>query len=99
MRWNSLKEWEVSEQLAHAPLIDESTFIAVQRVRAARPTKDGEMREYALAGLVVCGECGRRMDAHWVHGRPTTDNPSGNARIINKINRHNFQPNKIEPKT
>ncbi|WP_268241236.1 zinc ribbon domain-containing protein [Lentzea pudingi] len=22
-----------------------------------------------MAGLVVCGLCGRRMDGHWVHGR------------------------------
>lgn len=70
VRWNLVQDWEVSEQLSHAPLVDEATFISVQRVRAARPTKDGEARVYALAGLVVCGECGRRMDAHWVHGRP-----------------------------
>jgi hypothetical protein len=60
----------VSEHLAHAALVDEAMFIAVQRIRAGRPTKDGDTREYALAGLVVCGVCGRRMDAHWVHGRP-----------------------------
>ncbi|GAB3681673.1 hypothetical protein GCM10027597_27620 [Saccharopolyspora tripterygii] len=66
---NSVNDWEVSERLAHTPLVDEATFIAVQRVRAARPTQTGDTREYVLAGLVVCGECGRRMDAHWVHGR------------------------------
>jgi len=26
-------------------------------------------REYALVGLLRCGLCGRRLDAHWVHGR------------------------------
>jgi hypothetical protein len=70
VRWNAVGEWEVSENLAHAPLVDEATFIAVQRIRAGRLTKDGDTREYALAGVVVCGVCGRRMDAHWVHGRP-----------------------------
>jgi hypothetical protein len=70
VRRNSVEEWEVSEHLAHAPLVDEAMFIAVQRIRAGRLTKDGDTREYALAGLVVCGVCGRRMDAHWVHGRP-----------------------------
>ena len=70
VRRNSVGEWEVSEQRAHAPLVDETTFIAVQRIRAGRPTKDGATREYALAGLVVCGVCGRLLDAHWVHGRP-----------------------------
>jgi recombinase-like zinc beta ribbon protein len=39
-------------------------------MRTGRKTKDGETRHYVLAGLVVCGVCDRRMDAHWVHGRP-----------------------------
>jgi hypothetical protein len=70
VRWNAVGEWEVSEHLAHTPLVDDTIFVAVQRIRADRRTKDGDAREYALAGLVVCGVCGRRMDAHWVHGRP-----------------------------
>lgn len=59
-------EWEVSDHLAHTPLVDESTFVAVQRMRAARLTDDGATREYALAGLVVCGVCaadGRALGA------------------------------------
>ncbi|MFI6095122.1 recombinase family protein [Lentzea sp. NPDC051213] len=63
-------EWEISAQIAHIPLVDDNTFVAVQSIRAQRPTKDGTPRRYALAGLVVCGTCGRRMDSHWVHGRP-----------------------------
>jgi hypothetical protein len=55
---------------ASAPLVDEATFVAVQRIRAGRRTKDGDTRKYALAGLVVFGMCGRRMDSHWVHGHP-----------------------------
>ncbi|WP_409187003.1 recombinase family protein [Amycolatopsis sp. VS8301801F10] len=70
VRRNDAVGWEVSERLAHAPLVDEATFLAVQRIRAERRTKDGGTREYALSGLVVCGLCGRRMEAHWVHGRP-----------------------------
>jgi DNA invertase Pin-like site-specific DNA recombinase len=70
VRWNPVGEWEVSERLAHVPLVDDATFIAVQRIRAGRPTGDGDRREYVLAGLVVCEVCGRRMDAHWVHDRP-----------------------------
>ncbi|MFB9905518.1 recombinase family protein [Allokutzneria oryzae] len=69
--WNPVQEWEVSEHLAHTPLVDEDTFVAVQRIRAQRPTKDGDTRDYVLAGLVVCGVCGRRMDAHWIYHRPT----------------------------
>ncbi|MEV5544049.1 recombinase family protein [Saccharopolyspora shandongensis] len=69
VRRSSVQDWEVSERPSHAPLVDETTFIAVQGTRAARPATDGQRREYALAGAMVCGECGRRMDAHWVHGR------------------------------
>jgi DNA invertase Pin-like site-specific DNA recombinase len=67
---NSVTAWEVSENLSHEPLVDDETFVTVHRIRAPRQTKDGGKRRYALAGLVVCGLCGRRMDAHWVHGRP-----------------------------
>lgn len=70
MSVNLVQEWEVSESLAHVPLVDEATFVAIQGIRAGRLTKDGDRREYALAGLVVRGVCGRRMDAHWVHNRP-----------------------------
>ena len=70
VRWNPAEEWEVSEQLTHRPLVDDATFLAVQGMRTARTTKDGETRYYVLAGLVTCGVCSRRMDAHWVHGRP-----------------------------
>ncbi|MEU8001085.1 zinc ribbon domain-containing protein [Catellatospora sp. NPDC049111] len=31
---------------------------------------NGERRVYLLAGLMQCGFCGRRMDAHWVNHRP-----------------------------
>ncbi|MFS8097383.1 recombinase family protein [Lentzea alba] len=63
-------EWEFSRRLVHVPLVDDMTFVAVQSVRAQRPTRDGTRRQYVLAGLVVCGMCGRRMDSHWVHDRP-----------------------------
>ncbi|MFJ8967040.1 recombinase family protein [Lentzea sp. NPDC102401] len=67
---NPVTMWEVSEKLSHEPLVDDATFVAVQRIRAPRQTKDGGARRHALAGLVVCGVCDRKMDAHWVHGRP-----------------------------
>lgn len=69
VHWSVPGEWAVSESLTHVPLVDDATFLAVQRMRAARATKDGETRCYRLSGLLVCGVCGRRMDAHWVHGR------------------------------
>jgi len=69
LRSNITGDWEVSDALTHAPLVDDATFLAVQGVRASRPTKNGQARHYRLAGLVVCAVCGRRMDAHWVHDR------------------------------
>ncbi|WP_231648451.1 recombinase family protein [Saccharothrix sp. NRRL B-16348] len=68
-RPNEADQWAVSVSLAHTPLVGTRTFAAVQEVRAARPTGDGGSRVYLLAGLVVCGICGRRMDSNWVHGR------------------------------
>jgi hypothetical protein len=69
VRWNPAEEWEVSEHLTHRPLVEDVAFLAVQGMRTSRTTKDGDSRHYVLAELVMCGVCGRRMDAHWVHGR------------------------------
>jgi hypothetical protein len=69
LRYNHVSEWEVSERIAHEPLVDDETFVAVQGMRVTKPAKDGEVRHYVLAGLVVCGLCVRKMDGHWVHGR------------------------------
>ncbi|WP_233620460.1 recombinase family protein [Amycolatopsis sp. WAC 01416] len=55
VRRNTVGEWEISEHLAHAPLVDDATFVAVQRIRADRRTKDGSTRKYALAGWWPAG--------------------------------------------
>lgn len=73
--WNrnnggDVRDWVVSDRLSHPPLIDDVTFAAVQGLRATRQTQDGAIRTYVLAGLVMCGVCGRRLDAHWVNNRP-----------------------------
>ncbi|MEU4745367.1 zinc ribbon domain-containing protein [Actinosynnema sp. NPDC023658] len=39
-------------------------------MRSDRPNQNNEAREYLFAGLLRCGVCSRRMDSHWVHGRP-----------------------------
>ena len=62
-------DWAISASAAHPALVSEAQFVAAQRVRAARPTRDGAQREYLLSGLVRCAVCGRRLDSHWVHGR------------------------------
>jgi hypothetical protein len=63
--------WAESEKVTHPALVDEATFLAIQCMRAARPTKSGGTRTYMLAGLVQCQLCGRRLDSHWVNGRPS----------------------------
>lgn len=83
------QEWAVSKKVAHPELVSERDFVAVQAVRASRPTKDGRVREYLCTGLLVCRTCGRRMDAHWVNGRPgyrcrhgyNSSRPRGSARV------------------
>ncbi|MFI0409144.1 recombinase family protein [Actinomadura sp. 3N508] len=68
-RWNPVQEWVISEHPLHPTLVSDEDFLAAQTIRAARPTRDGDYRVYALAGLLVCGICSRRMDSHWVNGR------------------------------
>jgi site-specific DNA recombinase len=63
------RESVVSASTAHPALVSEAQFLAAQRVRAARPTRDGAARRYFFSGLLRCGLCGRRLDSHWVHGR------------------------------
>jgi len=61
-------EWAISRSLAHPALVSEADFVAVQQVRTER-RNDGQARRYVLAGLILCGLCRRRMDAHWLNER------------------------------
>jgi hypothetical protein len=53
-----------------------SSAIAVMNIRAVRgPIPDKSLtapcqRLYLLAGLLVCGGCGRRMESAWSNGKP-----------------------------
>lgn len=67
--WNPRSEWVISQQFAHPALVTEADFLAAQQVTAIPiPTGDAD-RSYLLTGLVICMMCGRRLEAHWVHGR------------------------------
>ena len=74
-RWNLPDEWVISRKPAHPALVSEDDFVAVQAVNAARgPTPRSavsppQKRRYLLAGIVVCGACGRRMESAWSNGR------------------------------
>jgi hypothetical protein len=75
-RWNLPDGWVISRRPAHPGLVSEADFIAAQDIHAARgPAPRGdvsppETRRYLLAGLLVCGTCGRRMESAWSNGRP-----------------------------
>jgi len=75
-RWNLPDGWVISSKPAHEALVSEADFIAAQDIGAARgpapvggPAAPGT-RRYLLAGLLICGACGRRMESAWSHGRP-----------------------------
>ena len=64
----------ISARPAHPALVSEDDFIAAQDVKAARGPVPGvglgdlERRQYLLAGLLMCGTCGRRMESAWSNG-------------------------------
>ncbi|WP_433514390.1 recombinase family protein [Nonomuraea sp. CA-143628] len=68
--WNAPQEWAISTKRSHPALVGDDDFVTAQAIRAARPAQDGSRRVYLLAGLLMCGICGRRLDSHWVNGRP-----------------------------
>ncbi len=73
LRWNNADQWIFSDQPAHPPIIDTGIFQRVQqmfaangtRVTARRPRRS--TRPYALAGLLFCGLCHRRMHGTWAN--------------------------------
>jgi site-specific DNA recombinase len=75
-RWNLPDGWVISRQRAHPPLVSEADFIAAQNVSAVRGPAPGSglaapsPRRYLLAGLLMCGGCGRRMESAWSNGKP-----------------------------
>ena len=76
-RWNLPDGWVISRRPAHPALVSEADFIAAQDISAARgpaPSAANSLavprpRRYLLAGLLVCGGCGRRMESAWSNGK------------------------------
>jgi site-specific DNA recombinase len=60
----------ISTKIVHTPLVSEADFVAAQAISAVSAPEDGSTRTYLLVGLLRCRTCRRRMDSHWVHGRP-----------------------------
>ena len=57
-------------------MVSEADFIAAQDISTGRvPAPAGdpavpERRRYPLAGLLICGTCGRRMESAWANAKP-----------------------------
>ncbi|WP_265521044.1 recombinase family protein [Oerskovia flava] len=74
MRWREGAEWVRPEQRTHEAIVDPELFEAVAHRFAARAPSSiratrRSTRPYPLAGLVLCGHCGRRMQGMWVPNR------------------------------
>jgi hypothetical protein len=69
-RWNLPDGWVISKHPAHAALVSEADFIAAQDATAPRGPAGPAVRQYLLAGLLACGQCGRRLESTWSYGRP-----------------------------
>jgi site-specific DNA recombinase len=75
-RWNLPDGWVISARPAHPALVSEADFIAAQDISAARGPSprtgppQPQVRRYLLAGLLACGNCGRRMESAWSNGKP-----------------------------
>ncbi len=68
--------------------MSEADYIAAQEAGAARgPATRDDMsvprkRRYRLAGLLVCGICGRRMESTWSNGRAAYRCRQGHASAV-----------------
>jgi site-specific DNA recombinase len=69
-RWNPKDQWVISRKRVHTALVSEEDFVAAQAISAVAAPADGTVRTYLLVGLLRCRACGRRLESHWVHGRP-----------------------------
>ena len=73
MRWNDTGRWVWSAQLTHQPLVDQTTFQAVQaRIATRSPhssrTPRATPRPYLLRGRLHCALCQRRLQGQWIRG-------------------------------
>ncbi len=73
LRWNSRQEWIWSDDTVHPPVVSSDDFMLAQQIlsgRGGRHTSQTRKRTpkiYQLRGLLFCGACDRRMQAHWIN--------------------------------
>jgi hypothetical protein len=71
-RWNLPEGWVISKHPAHAAPVSEADFIAAQDAAAPRGPAGPAVRRYLLAGFIMCGRCGRRLESTWSSAGPPT---------------------------
>jgi site-specific DNA recombinase len=69
-RWNLPEGWVISRRPAHTALVSEADVVAAQDASAPRGPAGPAARRYLLAGLLSCGQCGRRLESAWSNGKP-----------------------------
>jgi hypothetical protein len=69
-RWNLPAGWVISHRPAHPALVSEADYVAAQDASAPRGPAGPAARRYLLAGLLVCGVCGRRLESARSNGKP-----------------------------
>lgn len=77
--YNSPEDWVIFENTQEA-IVDEETWLTVQKIRETkhRPSKKGDINP--LTGLVYCADCGAKMFNHRTNGYEKKDkngNPTG----------------------
>ena len=69
-RWNLPEGWVFSRHPAHPALVSGADFIFARDATAPRGPAGPATRRYLLAGLLACGQCGRRLESAWSNGKP-----------------------------
>ena len=69
-RSNLPEGWVFSKHPSYAALVSEADFIAAQDAAAPRGPAGPAVRRYLLAGFIMCGRCGRRLESTRSYGRP-----------------------------
>lgn len=55
-----MEEWKIFKG-THEPIIDEETFMAVQKIRAGKRRLDSLGEPSPFSGLLFCGDCGSKL--------------------------------------
>jgi len=76
MRWQQPTDWVVADEETHPALVEDATWQRAQLLMSQRGRGNGggsprsTPGRYALAGLLECSHCGRRMQGSHTRGHP-----------------------------